>query len=279
MKLPKRRWRSPQRTVRERMTTFVKPKTKQRESGLDRAIDILECLHKAGEPLSIAEMSQRLDAPRSTIYNIVKRFIRSDILEDYGPRGRIFFGRAVHFYAADYLRRNDLMRRARDEVDRLAREIGETFEFCTLQGNKYTIAYVQTGARMFRISSEVGVRLPIPWTASGRLLLAGMTREEIIDLIPPEDFVLPDGRRIGVDEFCRDVIAAGSVGYAITSGLMDGLTQCLAAPIRDASGKAMATLCAVVTVDRPADEVAALLRRLKASADRLSLAVLPSAAE
>jgi len=261
------------------MTTSTKPKTKQRESGLDRAIDILECLHQAGEPLSIAEMAQRLDAPRSTIYNIVRRFIRSDILEDYGPRGRIFFGRAVHFYAADYLKRNDLVRRAHDEVDRLARQIGETFEFCTLQGNKYAIAYAQTGSRMFRIGSEVGVRLPIPWTASGRLLLAGMTRDEIISLIPPEDFVLPDGRRIGVDEFCRDVIAAGSAGYAVTSGLIDGLTRCLAAPIRDTNGKAMATLCAVVAVDREADEVMALVQQLKASADRLSLVAVPKAAE
>jgi len=261
------------------MTTSVKQKDKQRESGIDRAIDILECLHEAGEPLSIAEISQRLDAPRSTIYKFVKRFIKSDILEDYGPRGRIFFGRAIHFYAADYLRRNDLMRRARDEVDRLAQQLGETFEFCTLQGNKYAIVYAQTGARMFRIGSEVGVRLPIPWTASGRLLLAGLSRQEIVDLIPPEDFILPNGHEVGVDELCRGVAAASAAGYAITSGLIDNLTKCLAAPIRDASGKAMATLCAVVTIDRTADEVMALVRHLRTSADRLSMAAVPSAAE
>jgi DNA-binding IclR family transcriptional regulator len=277
VELAVRHRRCPQKDNLLRMTS--EPKTKLRESGLDRAIDILECLHEAGEPMSIAQMSERLGAPRSTIYNIVKRFIRSDILEDYGPRGRIFFGRAVHFYAAAYLRRNDLMRRARDEVDRLASEIGETFEFCTLQGNKYTIAYVQTGSRMFRISSEVGVRLPIPWTASGRLLLAGMTREEIIALVPPEDFILPDGRSIGVDAFCNDVLEAGAAGYAITSGLIDSLTQCLAAPIRDETGKAMATLCAVVTIDRSPDEVEALVRRLTASADRLSLTPVSRAAE
>lgn len=75
------------------------------------------------------------------------------------------------------------------------------------------------------------------------------------------------------------MIAAGSVGYATTSGLIDGLTQCLAAPIRDTTGKAMATLCAVVTIDRTPEEVQALLSRLRASADRLSLAALPSAAE
>ena len=138
----------------------VEPRTKVRENGLDRALDILECLHEAGEPLSVAEIAHRVGAPRSTVYNIVNRFLKADLLEDYGPRGRIFFGRVVHFYAADYLRRNDLMRRAREEIDQLARETGETFEFCTLQGNKYTVAYVRTGARMFRFSSEVGVRLP-----------------------------------------------------------------------------------------------------------------------
>jgi DNA-binding IclR family transcriptional regulator len=247
----------------------TRPKT--RESGVDRAVEILECLHEAGEPLVVAEIARRINAPKSTVYNIANRFMKADILEAYEPRGRIFFGKAMHFYGTDYIKQNDLMRRAREEVDHLAKETSETIEFCTLQGNKYTIAYMQSGARMFRISSEIGVKLPIPWTASGRLFLAGKSQEDIIGLIPPEDFTLPDGRHIVVANFLQEIHAAEEAGYCVTSGLIDSLTQCLAAPIRDRAGKTIATLCAVVMIDRPQIDVMSIVKRLMETATRLSL--------
>ncbi|MDQ0391935.1 IclR family transcriptional regulator [Labrys monachus] len=241
-----------------------------RERSIDRAIRLFECLHAARQPLAVAEIARRLKAPRSTIYDIVNRFTAAGILEVSDLDGRIYFGTTLYFYAADYLGANALLRRARDEVDRLAALTGETTEFGVLQGDKYAAVHRRPGTRLPGRDPEAGIRLPIPWTAAGRLLLASMTPDAIRDLIPPQDFVLPDGRRIDVDDFLADVARAAADGYCITSGLADNTAACLAVPIRDRRGAAVATLCFIVKADAAPVARMGLVEVLKNSARSLS---------
>lgn len=241
-----------------------------RARGIDRAIELLECLHAARHSLRIGELARRLNAPRSTIYEIVNRLIGAGILETCDADGRVFFGRAVHFYAADYLGSHGLSRLAREEVVRLAETTGETAQYCTLDGNKYTVMHMQTGNRLFRVSSDIGVRVPIPWTASGRLLLDHMSRHEVECFVPAEDFVLPNGRRINAALFFEEVQQARRDGYCMTKGLLDGFASCIAAAVRDGDGVAGGCLCLVVMHDRPVEETTHLLDLLRQGAARLS---------
>jgi DNA-binding IclR family transcriptional regulator len=241
-----------------------------RARGIDRAIELLECLHAAREPLRIGEIAQRLRAPRSTTYEIVNRFLEAGILETYDGEGRVFFGKALHFYAADYLGKNAMTRRAQEEVARLAELADETTQYCALHGNKYAVILMETGAKMFRISSDVGIKVPIPWTASGRLLLGHMSFDEVRAFVPPEDFVLPDGRRIDPESFYAEILQAKRYDYCLTFGLVDGFTHCMAAPIRDGAGIAVATMCFVVTADKSPAERDRLLQLLMQSGRGLS---------
>jgi DNA-binding IclR family transcriptional regulator len=244
--------------------------TTRRARGIDRAIDLLDCLHAAGHPLRIAEIARRLKAPRSTVYELVNRFLETAILETYGAGGCVFFGRTLHFYAADYLAANGLSRLARDEVIALAEKTGETAQFCMRHGNKYSVVHMQTGTRMFRISTAIGVAVPIPWTASGRLMLDHMTREEIERFVPPEDFVLPSGQPIDIARFYSEVCRARNDGYCITSGLVDDFTHCIATAVRGADGVAAACLCVVIIGERDEAETMRLVNILRQSAARLS---------
>jgi DNA-binding IclR family transcriptional regulator len=238
--------------------------------GIDRIIELLQCLHAARQALRIGELARRLNAPRSTIYEIVNRLIEAGILEAYDADGRVFFGRAVHFYAADYLGSHGLSRLAREEVVRLAEATGETAQYCMLDGNKYTVLHMQTGGRLFRVSSDIGVRVPIPWTASGRLLLDHMSRDEIGHFVPADDFILPNGRRIDPALFYEEVRRAREDGYCMTTGLVDGFASCIAVPVRDAEGIAGGCVCLVVMHDRPEAETKRLIDELREGAGRLS---------
>eukprot|EP01031_Cornospumella_fuschlensis_P052582 gene52582-64264_t len=51
---------------------------------------------------------------------------------------------------------------------------------CLLNGRKYTVALMREGERHFRISSDIGENAPIPWTASGRLLLGHLSDPQIL---------------------------------------------------------------------------------------------------
>ena len=241
-----------------------------RARGIDRAIELLECLHEARRPLRIGEIARRLEAPRSTVYELVNRFLQAAILETYDADGRVFFGRTLHFYAADYLGTHGLSRLARMEVVRISERTGETAQFCMLQGHKYTVVHMQTGKRMFQISSAVGVAVPIPWTASGRLLLDHMTEAEVCGFVPPEDFVLPNGRSIDPAAFHAELCRARRDGYCRMNGLVDDSTDCVAVPVRDAEGIALACVC-VVAMGRQSDEqIGQLVGILQESAERLA---------
>jgi DNA-binding IclR family transcriptional regulator len=140
-----------------------------------------------------------------------------------------------------------------------------------LHENKYTVVHMRAGTRPFRISSDIGTQVPLPWTASGRLLLSHLPAEDIRRIVRPDDLVLPGGKAIEIDEFIAAVAEAGRDGYCITSGLVDAYTHCIAAPVLDQTGHAAATLCFVVPVDTPAARLDELRDVLVESGRSLSL--------
>jgi DNA-binding IclR family transcriptional regulator len=114
-----------------------------------------------------------------------------------------------------------------------------------LEGNKYTVALMKEGIRPFRISSNVGQPVPIPWTASGRLLLSHLSDREILDFIPAEDFTLPIGDRLASEDFLQQVREAAAVGHFTFNSAVDTFTHCFAVPVFGGTGACVATLCLV----------------------------------
>ncbi|PBB79751.1 ArsR family transcriptional regulator [Mesorhizobium sp. WSM3879] len=242
-----------------------------REKGLNRALHILEFLHATQRAIGIGELAKGLNAPRSTTYTLVRELVGAGLLEMAGDGNRVYFGKKLYLYGMAYMRGNDLLRRGRQEVDTLSRETGETSELCMLQSGRYTIVHSSPGTRPFRISSATGLQIPLPWTASGRLLLAGLERSRIEAMISQDDLVLPDGRKIELDDFIDDIAKARVSGYCVTSGLVDAYTKCLAAPVFSAPGKIEATMCLVVPIDTSEDRTGELVALLRDRAARLSI--------
>lgn len=241
-----------------------------RAAGLTRMVEVFDFLHQHGRPIAIGELARALAAPRSTIYALVGTLTACGLLADAGD-GRIFFGRKLYLFGMDYMRENPLMRQGRRAVDELSAETGETAELCMLHEGRYTIVHMSPGAGPFRISSAVGLQIPLPWTASGRLLLSGLDRAGVDRLVPDADLALPDGRRIARAAFHAEIAEAAARGYCVTSGLVDAVTKCLAAPVRGEAGGVAATLCFVVPIDTPQPRVEQLIGRLRDRAGRLSL--------
>ena len=242
-----------------------------REKGLNRVLEILEFLHTTQRATGIGDLAKGVNAPRSTTYTLVRSLVDAGLLEMAGDGNRVYFGKKLYLYGMDYVRGNDLLRRGRQEVDNLSRETGETSELCMLQSGRYTIVHSSPGTRPFRISSATGLQIPLPWTASGRLLLAGLDRATIEGMVSEDDLVLPDGRKLELDGFIADIATARSTGHCVTSGLVDAYTKCLAAPVFSAPGKVEATMCLVVPIDTSKDKTDDLMTLLRQRAARLSM--------
>lgn len=245
-----------------------------RERGIDRVLKLFAYLNRCGRPVRIADLPKALNAPRSTIYEIVRSLTETGMLELSGTDDKkVFFGRTIYHYGISYFRENDLIRRASAEVEALAVLTGETSELCMRNGNRYTIMHTHPGPRKRWIGPQAGAQFPLPWTASGRLLLSHFSPDEIRELISPEDLVLPDRSIVEVEDFIQQCIAARGKNIIITRGLVNSFSQCLAAPIIDAHGLVQATICLVLPIEVSDDERAVLQDLLIASGRKLSAPV------
>jgi DNA-binding IclR family transcriptional regulator len=243
----------------------------ERRRGIDRVIILLEALLRRRAPMKVGEIARMIGAPRSTAYEIVNRLLEADMLETVGHDGHVYFGRAMHLFGWAYNHTNVFHQRLVEALDRLSAETGATSQLCALRGHKYVVLDSRDAGGPFRITSDVGVEVPVPWTASGRLLLGDMTEAEIRAFIPPEDYRLPDGHVLPTEAFLADVARARSQGFCETTALADRFTHCMSVPIREADRKLRMTLCLVLPVDTPEARRAELLALLIARARALSL--------
>ncbi|WP_181702671.1 IclR family transcriptional regulator [Chthonobacter albigriseus] len=219
--------------------------TTRRSRGLERAFDIFDCLRNSRRPMRPNEIASAMGAPRSTIYELIGVLLKLEALEYQGGEGRVFLGRKLFLFGAAYSEQSDLLRHCSELLGEIVEETRETAQFCLLDGNKYTVAMMREGSRPFRISSSVGERTPIPWTASGRLLLDHLSDGEILSFVPPEDFRLPSGDWLDPATYLAEVRQASRDGFFTFDSIVDSYTHCFAVPVRRPDGRAAATLCLV----------------------------------
>ena len=138
-----------------------------------------------------------------------------------------------------------MLRLARPVLEWITAQTRETSQLCMLESDKYFVAMMNEGSRTFRISADVGERTPIPWTASGRLLLGHLSAKEILALIPPEDFICPHGGHIDPQEYVESVQTAWKEQFFSFDSIADNFTHCFAAPVLDAEGICQSTVCII----------------------------------
>jgi DNA-binding IclR family transcriptional regulator len=253
------------------MTAAPKAVEGGRERGIDRILKLFAYLNSTGRPVRLADLAKAIGAPRSTMYELVGTLSQAGLLEVTGDDNKVFFGRTMYLYGINYFRENDLARRGAAEVDALSALTGESSELCMLNRNRQAIVHAHPGTRPMRISSEVGAQIPLPWTASGRLLLSHMSRDEIRELIQPDDLVLPDRRVVDIEAFIDDCHAARGTSLVVTRGLINSFAQCLASPVLGVDGKVQATICFVLPIDVTDEQRTIMQDHLIASSRKLSL--------
>ena len=214
-----------------------------RTRGIDRAFEILECLHDAKKPLRPNEIAVAIGAPKSTTYDVVGLMLSRGILDRTDAEGRVFLGRRLYLFGLSHLTHFDVMRLSAGFLDHLSEVTGQTAQLCLLDNRKYVVAQMKEGERHFRISSDVGEPVALPWTASGRVLVSHLDDKAILKLIPAEDFKLPDGKKLSEKTFLKEVAEARREGFFSCDGTSGRFTHCFAAAVYDEHSACVATLC------------------------------------
>lgn len=216
-----------------------------RERGIDRAVDILDCLLTHGQPMVINELAAAMGAPRSTIYQMSKVLLDRSILDFYSG-GRVFLGRKLYLYGSSVTQQYSLIEISKPFINKLAEKLGEVVELNWLVDWKQGILYAAEGRRsyfFYSLKSGQGYpSYPLPLTSSGRFLIYGKDKATIEKHIPAKDYFRDGKRLITVERLMQESKQAMIDGYIITSNLLDTHISAISCPIINSEGVVMATI-------------------------------------
>ncbi|HEX4262162.1 MAG TPA: helix-turn-helix domain-containing protein, partial [Acetobacteraceae bacterium] len=145
-----------------------------RTSGIDRALQLLDHLQATGRPATAYEIARSVGAPISTVYVLIDEMVGKRVLGRTG--NLVWLGPRLFHYGLAYARTLDLLGVATEVMEALARAVGETVQICGRDDGRMMVLAMAEGPCHFRVTSRVGTRVPLNWTASGRLLAGHLPR-------------------------------------------------------------------------------------------------------
>lgn len=229
-----------------------------------RVIRILEALCASPRPMSLADLSRALDAPKSSLAALLRGLAEEDFVVStdgvwrLGP-GAFGLGSALlegrrRFQASDLVR---------EGMRRLAERSGETVLFAVPDEDGETMTYVDAieSRNAVRFAVSIGDRRPLYATAGGRALLAASSpgRQRLyLDALMPER--LTERTETSKARLAEAIAAARQAGVAQTVDQMsDGVTG-TASAIHDAAGNAIGALIVAAPSARLQDRLPVLAR-------------------
>jgi len=233
---------------------------RSRTSGLDRVLQILDYLQKHEQPATAYEIARDIAAPLSTIYVIVDDLVEKEML-DRQDGGLLWLGPRLYHYGLTYARTLDLLNVAVQEMHELALSSRETVQICGRDDDHMVVLAMEEGKDHFQVTSRVGTRSPLNWTASGRMLVGHLPEDERREIFARSATASPTGRA----ETDKEILAR-TAAAALES---DFSVACIAAPICDSQGACRATISIVVPDVKVKQKDPDLIALVKASARRI----------
>lgn len=135
-----------------------------------RAAKILNALGEKPNGMSLGEIAQRVDLPRSTVQRIVGALDEAQLVRSHGSVGGVRLGPALLRLITNV--HTDVVAIAQPWLQALSDATGETVSLARANGLQLAVVHYIVAERELRVVPRLGMNLPLYSTSGGRALLA-----------------------------------------------------------------------------------------------------------
>lgn len=203
-----------------------------------RGLDVLEAV-SAGVS-SLAGLASTLHLNRSTAHRLASTLVQRRYLS-FAPGSGYGLGPKaleVGYHARAQL---DIPRAAREHLERLAAQTGDTVHLGILDGESVSYLDKIPGCRRIEISSRVGELQPLRSTGLGKALLLDEHESRLREYYRSEDRA-EAGYAVSENTWLERMRFYAKEGVAFDLEENEDRIRCVAAPVRDATGKIKAAI-------------------------------------
>ena len=204
---------------------------------VDRALTILDIISNAEDGMTLAQIAQKVELPKSTVHGLISTLRDHRYVKQAEDDGRYLMGMKLFEMGSKAARSWDIRDAAKPAMRWLSKEFGETVHLgCEDNGEVLYLDKIAADS-LITIVSDIGARLPMHCSGIGKALLAHKSESEIKRYISNKGLIPLTGRTItNKDAFLEELEKVREQGFAIDDGeIMEGL-RCVGAPIFDADG-------------------------------------------
>jgi IclR family KDG regulon transcriptional repressor len=208
----------------------------------DRVLRVLEAFSPGRRDLSLSEIAEALELPRSSVHRLLAVLIAHEFVERDPQTRRYRLGLRLFEIGSIVIHQRGLHSAAHPVLEELAVSTGETCHLAVLSGIEAVYVYKVEGEASIIMSSRVGGRAPAHCTSIGKVLLAWGGRE-LIQRVVDAGLKAYTAETITTAEALEEELEkVRRQGYAMDVEEYERNLCCVAAPVRDYSGAVIAAL-------------------------------------
>lgn len=200
---------------------------------VDRAVNMLEILSNYTDGLTLNELCEMMDIPKSSCFDILHTLVNSNMVEQFGREGKVYrIGVKSFIIGNQYMENKQLIDIARNRIEKLGDRFGKTVFLAedSLEHAVYVYKY-QPKISTLIASCKVGAKNEYYNTALGKCILS--FREDHLDQI---DNFFDNGLISDKDKFTNDIIDIRKNKYACSNQEHQKQLFCISCPVFDHNG-------------------------------------------
>jgi DNA-binding IclR family transcriptional regulator len=211
-------------------------------SSVANALRVLEHLVDAGEA-GVSEVARSLRLTVGTAHRLIAALVEAGFAEQNPANRRYRPGPKIVSLARKMNSGVDFIALAHSQLERLGAAAGETVNLGVLRDEQVVYIDRVTTDQPLTVSVRIGSRVPAFNTGLGKVLLAFGPDERRKDYEKRlKKIAAAEGRTVDAKRFASTLDTVKRKGYADDDGEFDPDIACVAAPITDPSGRAIAAV-------------------------------------
>jgi len=160
----------------------IMPPALKRVPAVDKCFAILELLARSKEPMGISDLSGKLDLNKSTVFHIVHTLTDLNVLENQRD-GKFVFGTRFYILGNMAGKRSKLIQTAHPHLETI-NDKTKLSAFLGLRSDRQAILIDKVdSAYGIKLSSEIGMQMPILAGAGIKAMLSQLSDEEIDEIL------------------------------------------------------------------------------------------------
>jgi IclR family transcriptional regulator, acetate operon repressor len=237
---------------------------------VDNALRLLS-LFRENKALRVKDAAEALGVATGTAHRLLTMLVyRGYVTQD--PITRLYRpGVMLLSIGLEAARRSDRRATARPYLEELNAQLDETVQLARLEGSQVLFLDAVESSRTLRVTARTGTLHPAHCTSVGKVLLAELPRDRVVELYPEEALPRPTSNSIATrSELLLELETIRDRGFATNFGELEEGVGSVAAIVRDTSRHANLAIGAGAPLSRLDDvriqQFAAMLRE---AAERL----------